>query len=284
MGETVTLARRRLALQLKQMRVDKGIRAQDVVDQTDVSQPTLSRIERGTTRVKSGNVLTLLRLYEASPDVTDRLVNLALATSAESGFLEDYQGAVHPDVGLYLELERVANRMWFFEPDLIHGLFQIPTYTRAVCQANTPPVGEEAIQKQIKLRSDRREALIERLAAKPAQLEVAVILGEEALRRPVGGPGIIAAQVGRLREMATFDGLDLRVLPLSAGAHAAMGVGAFAILDFPDEADRSIVYLEGHTGARYLERSVELDAYRAMFAAVYAKTTSIEGYEQGEQC
>ncbi len=55
-----------------------------------------------------------------------------------------------------------------------------------------------------------------------------------------------------------------------------MHIGGFAILDFPDPDDPAVVYLESHTGARYLEKPEELTEYRKIYDLIYKKTVPVE--------
>jgi hypothetical protein len=102
--------------------------------------------------------------------------------------------------------------------------------------------------------------------------KLVTVLGEGALRRPVGGADVLKAQVEHLRTTARTGHVEIRVLPFSVGAHAAMA-GAFRILDFDDPEDPDIVYLESHVGALYLEESEEVTEYRRIFELI--RTDSI---------
>ena len=55
-------------------------------------------------------------------------------------------------------------------------------------------------------------------------------------------------QVERLRELNQLDHVDIRVLPFSTGAHAAM-LGAFAVMDFEVPDDPPLAYVETYSGA-----------------------------------
>jgi hypothetical protein len=79
------------------------------------------------------------------------------------------------------------------------------------------------------------------------------VVDEAALRRQVGGPKIMYAQMQRLIEVAELPNVTLQVLPFSAGAHAAMA-GAFTILRFADTTLPDVVYVEHLTNALYLDR------------------------------
>jgi hypothetical protein len=86
------------------------------------------------------------------------------------------------------------------------------------------------------------------------------VVDEAALRRPVGGPGVMKGQVQRLLDAAGLPNVTLQILPLDAGAHPAM-VGSFSVLRFPDQELPDVVYLEHLTGARYLDKRDEVERY-----------------------
>ena len=88
----------------------------------------------------------------------------------------------------------------------------------------------------------------------------------------------MAKQEGHLRELAALEHIDVRVIPWDAGAHAAVHLGPFTFFDFPDTDDPAVVYLETHTGARYLERPEEVAEYRRIYDLIYEKSTPIEEY------
>ncbi len=52
-----------------------------------------------------------------------------------------------------------------------------------------------------------------------------------------------------------------------------MGSG-FVILDYADELDPSLVYMEGRTGGTFLEKPQELDDYRKVFASLMRSALS----------
>ncbi len=85
-------------------------------------------------------------------------------------------------------------------------------------------------------------------------------------------------QEARLRELAGLDHVDIRIIPWDAGAHAAIHLGPLTIVDFPDPDDPPVVYLETHTGARYLEKPEELAEYRRIHELIHHKSIPIEEY------
>jgi len=86
-------------------------------------------------------------------------------------------------------------------------------------------------------------------------------------------------QLGHLEvpQVARQEHVEIRVLPWSAGAHAAMA-GAFRIMDFEDPEDPDVVYLESHVGAVYLEEPAEVREYRRIFAMICEVSVPIADY------
>jgi hypothetical protein len=88
------------------------------------------------------------------------------------------------------------------------------------------------------------------------------VVDEAALRRPIGGPAVMAAQLEHLIKACELANVTLQVLPFGVGAHAAEA-GAFTILRFADQELPDVVYTEQLTGALYLDKREDVDAYLA---------------------
>ena len=54
------------------------------------------------------------------------------------------------------------------------------------------------------------------------------------------------------------------MLPFSAGAHASLE-GGFVLIQFPEETDPDVVYVEGIMGDLYLESVEEVKRYQSAF-------------------
>jgi transcriptional regulator with XRE-family HTH domain len=268
-----TVVRRQLGRRLRRLRDAAGKTERDVEEAGLASRAKLWRIETGKTAIKIADVRTLCWLYGADAPTTDALAALATGTSAR-GWWEDY-GDVLPDwFGLYVGLETAAKEIRVYEPELVHGLLQTPGYLRALFVDSGVQINEESIQRQIKLRQERQQAL----TIRTPPLRVVAVLGAGVLARRVGSKAVMREQTARLRELNQLAHVDIRVMPWDTGGHAAMHVGGFAILDFDNSDDPSVVYLESHTGARYLEKPEELTEYRKIYELVYQKTVPIEEY------
>ncbi|WP_440063660.1 DUF5753 domain-containing protein [Streptosporangium sp. OZ121] len=90
------------------------------------------------------------------------------------------------------------------------------------------------------------------------------VIDEAAPTKTVGSPSVMRRQLRHIIEMSAKPNIYPQVLPDSVGAHAAMD-DAFTILNFPDQNDPSIVYIETATSDLYLETSEELEHHRLIF-------------------
>lgn len=70
----------------------------------------------------------------------------------------------------------------------------------------------------------------------------------------------MSEQLEHLLHSSKLDHVSLRVLPFSAGAHAAM-TGSFIMIRFPDEDTPAFVYLENDRGGIYQEDPGDIKRY-----------------------
>jgi transcriptional regulator with XRE-family HTH domain len=265
------VVRRALGRRLTRLRLATGKSRREVAEaKLGISEPTLHRIETGKVPVTVANVRALCWLYGADASVTDALAELALGTSQEEWW--DSSPVVPDWFKLYVGLEASAIRISSYDGEVIPGELQTKQYARAVFGAEQPADLETA-DRQVKLRLQRQQALF---ARRPLP-EVVTVIGEGALRRPVGGVAVLEAQVKHLRQMADLDHVQIKVLPFAVGAHAGMA-GAFRILDFEDPEDPDVVYLEPHVGAIYLEEPAEVEEYRRIFALIGAAALPMQDF------
>ena len=126
---------------------------------------------------------------------------------------------------------------------------QTRDYARAVISAGFPNEPEESLEHRVELRL-RRQELLERDDAPTLW----VVLEEAALRREVGGPAVMKAQLDRLAEACELPNVSLRIVPLAAGPHPGTG-GHVTYFRFHERELQDIVYTEvGLTSAVYLDQ------------------------------
>lgn len=162
-----------------------------------------------------------------------------------------------------------AAETWSYEPEFIPGLLQTATYTEAVSKALDPTDSPEEIQRIVRLRSDRQRRL-----TSEEPLTLRAVINEGALRRVVGGPDAMRAQLRHLIEVAKLPNVTVQVLPFSAGAHQGMP-GSFAALRFPEEP-MNTVYLETYGASLYVEDPSTVASYAERFQTLADQALSEE--------
>ena len=167
----------------------------------------------------------MCRIYGAAADITEALMALAKETKAR-GWWQAYGDALPEWFDLYVGLEAAAARLSWYEQELVPGLFQTDDYARALIRADHPDEDDAEIDRRMRLRLGL-EAILRRSVDPPV---LQVVLDEPVLRRPVGGPGVMAAQLDRLAVVSELPNVELRVVPFSAGIHPGILASSFTIL------------------------------------------------------
>jgi transcriptional regulator with XRE-family HTH domain len=251
-----TAVRLLLGARLRKLREAAGVSREDAGYAIRSSESKISRLELGRTGCKLRDVSDLLDLYLVGEG--ERATLLAMAGSANApGWWQQYGDAVPGWFAPYLGLEQAAEVIRCYEVQFVPGLLQTADYARAVFQIEA--AAGPGIEQQVSVRM-RRQRVLQR----PGPPRLWAVIDEAALRRPIGGPEVMEAQLAFLIEQASRPNITIQLLPYSVGAHAAEG-GAFTLLRFAEADLPDVVYLEHLTGAQYIERPEDVEQYaRAM--------------------
>ena len=251
-----TVGSRRLVIELKSSREQAGLTGEQVAEQMGWSVAKVYRIEGDKVRVLPRDAQRLLTLYGIGGEQAEAVMELARAARAKHWW-HQYSGAIPEWFQFYVGLEAAASAMQEYCAELVTGLLQTEAYARAVMAAAARSDAEE-MDRQVAVRLERQK----RLTA-PDAPSLWVVLDEAVLRRQVGGPAVTAAQLAHIAQMAGQPNVTVQVLPFTAGAHPAM-LGSFTLMQFPDPADKDVVYLEAETSALYLEKQQDVHRYSLM--------------------
>ncbi|MEH1016092.1 helix-turn-helix transcriptional regulator [Micromonospora sp. CPCC 206060] len=269
---TSSVPRRQLGRLLAQLREEALISMDAAAAELDCSRQKVWRIEKGLTSVRLPDLRAMCDLYRVPDELRSVVTGLALETK-NKGWWHTYGDCVPEWFSLYANLESSATTIRRFDPQLIPGLLQSAHYITAHYRRNRPDLGIAERERAVAARSERQRLLTRRLPAAPT---LRVVLGEEALRRPVLDPAGMVTQLRHLLTLARqLPHLRLRVLPRAAWPPLVTEAGTFVILDFQPTRGRnwvepSTVYVEGLTGALYLDRQTEVAAYERVWAGLEA--------------
>ncbi|MEU6508724.1 MULTISPECIES: helix-turn-helix transcriptional regulator [unclassified Streptomyces] len=267
-----TVRRRRLGQELRRLRELKGMTAEEVAERLLVSQSKISRLENGRRSISQRDVRDLCGVYEVEDQrIVDSLMEMA-RDSRQQGWWHTFGDIPY---SVYIGLETDAESLRVYEPQLVTGLLQTRAYAEALVQGALPETSPADIDKRVQVRMRRQE----RITAENNPLRLWVVLDEAALRRVVGGKLVMREQLEHLIEMSQLPHVTVQVLPFEVGAHPGLN-GQYAILEFTDAADSSVVYLEGVTSDLYLEKAPDVQKYAVMYEHLRAQSLNVEQSRQ----
>lgn len=262
-----TLRRRELGFLLRQLRTERGLSIEEVTARAMFSATKLSRLETGRVGASPRDIRDLCIVYE----ITDAAERERLMTLAREGKQRAWWQQYDLPYATYVGLEAEATSISEFNTDVVPGLLQVEGYARAIFEAAEPPHQPSTIKQLIEARM-RRQAILTTDDGKLFRF----IVDEMALRRPVGGPAVMRAQLERIIEVARLPRVTFQLIPIAVGAHPALDAN-FVIIELNKTMVNDVVYVEGVVGNIYLESAADLERYRNMYARLESIALDPEG-------
>jgi transcriptional regulator with XRE-family HTH domain len=254
-----TVRRRRLGIELRRLRQAADAKLEEVADRIGVRVSTLSRIETGKAPCRAAYVTTMLDMYGVA-DEKQRQVLVEMARQGQQrGWWAIYDDVLPAGFEIYVGLETEAASLRAYDTHLIHGLLQTEEYARELFRASRPNDDPESIQRLVDLRMRRQQVL-----TRDEPFDLWVVLDEAVLHRAIGGRQVMYEQLGRLVDAAAAPHVTLQVLPFAKGSHAGMD-GTFSLLEFPEQTELDVVFIECPAGSIYLEKLPDIRRYSLMF-------------------
>lgn len=250
-----SVRQRRLARELRRLREGAHLTIEDVAHKLELSPSTVSRMETAQVGVRPRDLRELLDIYQV-PDVQREGLLQIARERRQQPWWQEYRDL--PNMAL-AGIEADASSISQYSALLVPGLLQIEAYGRVVLAAIRVDARPIDIERRMALRLNRQALLTSESAP-----QYWVVLDEAVVRRPVGGPDVMAAQLAHLTRVAELPSVTLQVLPFSAGAHAGMD-GEFTIFGYRQPEDPDIVYIENTGGDAYIEDAEVTQRYRRVF-------------------
>jgi DNA-binding XRE family transcriptional regulator len=271
--ESVEVKRRRLRSTVRQYRQRANLTQKEAADKLGWSNSKIVRLEQGTVPISPSDVVAMLRLYhEEDAGTVDELVDLAKAARAQTRY-DQYRDIASKDYQELLGMEQSATVISKYEPSVVPGLFQTYEYAHHLSKALGG--SERDVERQVDLRMQRQLMLDG--AERP---ELHFIVGEAAFLRVVGGPEVMNEQFERLLQLSREDGINLWLLPFSAGPHRSMG-GAFTILEFADPLLPDLLYLENAEGeSTSRDEEGKIRVYKEIFIEIESMAAAAGAFEE----
>jgi len=260
-----TVPRRQVGRLMRQLREQAGISLMAAAEELEFSRARMYRIENGEVPVRKHDVIAMCSVYRAPARMTEVLIGLAQESKAK-GWWHAYGDAVPAWFELYVGMEQAAARLRSYAPSVIPGLLQTPEYAEWVFR-KWIGTDETAVATAVAVRLER-QSLLNR--ARPEAPGLEAILDEGVLRRAIADTKGMRRQLAHLIDVSTRPNVSVRVIPFAAGPHKAASSGQFTILDFPAigtaSPEPTTIYCENLTGALYLDKLAEVDAYESVWS------------------
>lgn len=214
------------------------------------SESKISRMELGRVPFKERDVADLLTLYGVTDPGRTELLTLARQAN-KSGWWQQFGDIAPPWFLSYLGLEDAASLIRSYEVQSVPALLQTPEYARAAIRHQYAGASEAEVERRVEL-CQGRQRLLHR--ADPPRFWA--VLDEAVLRRRIGGPGVMRAQMEALITMAELPHVNLQVIPVGTGTGFP-----FTVLRFAEPELADVVYVEHLTSAIYLDKPADVDQY-----------------------
>ncbi len=254
-----TVAKRRLARRLMEMRLANGYTANQVCDKLDWGRGKVGRFEANSwKRPDMSDIRDLLRIYAVDEEEKQALLGLA-GKARTRAWWRDYSDVFGDSE--YPGLEADAAGISLYMPLILPGLLQTPTYAETLMTVGSQSSGwhRRALQARARRQEifDRTDGTAPELSAVITEASLSYRWGTRAQRR---------SQVAHLIEMSRYPGVQLHLLRFQDGLHPGMS-SLISIFDFPD-AEPSVVFVENDAADKEVSDPVEVAEYQDIFAKI----------------
>ncbi|KMS91611.1 MULTISPECIES: helix-turn-helix domain-containing protein [Streptomyces] len=259
-----------LGRRLLDLRERAGLKREEAARVLRVAPATVRRMEMAEVSLKIPYLQLLLKAYGVPDDEAEVFVQLAEEAN-KPGWWQRFHDILPGWFSMYVSLEGAASLIRSYEPHFVPGLLQTEDYARGVLKSGA--VGEtspEDIERHVALRMQRQQLL-----TRPDAPRFWVVMDETVLRRPVGGPEVMRAQIDKLLEATKLPHVTLQVAPFANGPHPGT-YGPFVLFRFAMSELPDMVYSEYLTGAVYLDARTEVATHLEVMDRMAAQAATAQ--------
>ncbi|WP_030677447.1 helix-turn-helix domain-containing protein [Streptomyces cellulosae] len=241
-----------LGRRLLDLRERAGLKREEAARILRVAPATVRRMEMAEVALKIPYLQLLLKAYGITDHEAEGFVQLAEEAN-RPGWWQRFHDVLPGWFSMHVSLEGAAALIRQYEPHFVPGLLQTDDYARGVLKSGA--IGQTSpddIDAHVDLRMQRQDLLTRQDAPR-----LWVVMDETVLRRPVGGPEVMRAQIDKLLDATKLPNVTLQVAPFANGPHPGT-YGPFVLFRFAVPELPDMVYSEYLTGAVYLDARQEV--------------------------
>lgn len=256
------LERQLIVEEVRALREKRGISQDEVARRIGFSLSTVKNIESGY-RVPTREQAALLDEVFETAGTLGRLEARIRAAPISPGFRP------------FVTAEADARTLKTFQHTLVPGLLQTEDYARTLVEAY-PGLSADEVAARVLARLERQRVLD---TEEPPWFWA--VVDEQVLRREIGGPAVMAAQLAKLAEFARRPRVTLQVLS-AACTHTGL-VGAFVIAEAAEHP--VVAYLESVLGGQTVQDPGMVEMATVVFDTIrtdaFSRVESLELIEEG---
>lgn len=257
-----TVRRQRLGIELRRLREEKDLTADEIAEKLDWSPSKISRIENARIGVRVSDVRQLLELYQVGESHRGEILSLA-RVAGQKGWWASHSDVLDKELLAFIALEDEADSALYCEAQMVPGLLQTEEYARYVIESwdQIHPAPPTVINRRVDVRMRRQ-----RLLTRPRPLRVLTLLDEAVLLRCIGGKDVMYRQLTHLAKLSQLPNVELRVLPLDKPRQPVIGE-SFIVLRFASSYDvefPDVAHIESVLAVHTQDESLT-DTYRRVW-------------------
>ena len=252
--------RLRLATEVRALRADAGLTADQLGKQIGRSRADISRLENGHV-VDQADIIAILDALGVDGDRWTQIVTIA-REAGERGWWESNK-AMGDRQALYANLEAGAATIREYQQTFVPGLLQTPEFVRSrVDTEGTLKPGSPNADGVLAGRAGRQ-----RMLRRPGGPTYEVIIDEVAVSRLAAPPEVVKKQLYYLATSVNSEPkVTVRVLPVHARIKSyAVPRCTFSMYTYPDPGDPSVVAVDTVTSDLILTEAADVHPYEELY-------------------
>ncbi|MFC7383768.1 helix-turn-helix domain-containing protein [Sphaerisporangium rhizosphaerae] len=260
--------RARFGAEMRRLREAAQLSQAAVATRLGCTQTQVSRLEAATRTPSVSDAERLDRLFGSGDGTffTDLRKHIASRPGGPAWFMDWVN-----------EIEPAARVLWSWDPLLIPGLLQTPSYARAIFHQE-PQINSEEMEARVEARSQRQSVL--RREDPPLLL---ALIDEGVLRREVGGREVMKEQFDHLMNAVDEPNISVQVVD----PHCLIGLlGAFMIAELKGGQPHAIhadSSAEGHITTDHDMVTSIRNRYEAIRLWAYPERVSLKLIEEARR-
>ena len=234
--------RQRLATELRTLREQRGITADELSKAIFRSRTTISKLENARCRPDVGDVGNILNALGIPREQIREIIEIALDANAR-GWWDSYGDAMGARQRMYANVESGAATIREYHQTALPGLLQCPEYHWALIDLDKIEGSRinYVPEKSVEARQLRQENVF-----RPGGPAVEVVIDEFVLKRLAVPRPVMVTQLRHMVQLVTREPrFTILVLPLDARVPPGrLPASAYTIYTFPDPDDPCLVVAE----------------------------------------